>query len=331
MTPQKSLTDRTSAELALLALVWGGSFLAIRTLLDEVGVLTAVAWRVAPAAAALWLWALLRGHRLPRAPAVWGAFLVMGVLNNVIPLGLTTWAQLHIETGLTAILNATTAIFGVLLAAAAFRDERLTARKAASVALGFAGVGAAIGPGALAGLDLRSLAQLAVLAGTVSYACAGLWARRRLGGVAPEVAAAGMLSASALVLVPVAVVAEGPPRLALAPATWAAVGYGALAATALAYVLYYRVLAMAGAASLLFVTLMIPPVAIALGAAVRGEALGPGAFLGLGLLAAGLALLDGRVLAVPPRRRAADGPDPSGEGSGRQRGLSPERSDPSAT
>ncbi len=305
MTPQKSLTPRATAELALLALIWGGSFLAIRTALDEIGVLTSVAWRVAPAAAALWLWVGLRGLQIPRRAGVWAAFLVMGVLNNVIPFTLMAWAQLHIETGLTSILNATTAIFAVLLAALAFRDERLTLRKAAGVALGFAGVVAAIGPAALAGFDLRSLAQLAVLAGTLSYACAGLWARRMLAGIAPEVSAAGMLTAASLLLVPLALATEGAPRLGLAAATWTAIGYYALAGTALAYVLYYRVLATAGSANLMFVTLMIPPVAIALGAAVRGEALAPSAFLGLGLLAAGLAVLDGRVLARARRPRTA--------------------------
>lgn len=299
---QKALTPRATTELALLALLWGGSFLAIRTALDEVGVLTSVAWRVTPAAAALWLWVALRRLPVPRSPRVWVAFLVIGLLNNVLPFVLMAWAQLHIETGLTSILNATTAIFAVVLAAVDFRDERLTLRKAAGVAVGFAGVVAAIGPGALDALDLRSLAQLAVLAGTFSYACAGLWARRMLADIAPEVSAAAMLTGSALVLLPLALLAEGAPPRALSPAVWAGLVYAALAATALAYVLYYRVLAIAGAANLLFVTLMVPPVAIALGALARGEALAPNAFLGLGLLAAGLVLLDGRVLAALRRR-----------------------------
>lgn len=301
MNVQKSLTPRASAELLLLGLIWGGSFLAIRTALDEIGFLTSVAWRVAPAALALWLWARLRGIAAPRGAKVWAALFVMGMLNNVIPFSLMAWAQLHIETGLTSILNATTAIFGVLLAALAFRDERLSARRAAGVALGFLGVVAAIGPGALAGLDLRSAAQLAVLGGTLSYACAGLWARARLSALPPVTAAAGMLTGSSLVMVPLALALEGPPALALAPGTWAAIGFFALVATAFAYLLYYRVLAMAGSANLLFVTLIIPPVAIALGALARGETLAPNAFLGLGLLALGLAVLDGRLL----RRRGA--------------------------
>ena len=304
MTQQKSLTPRATFELALLACVWGGSFLAIRTALDEVPVLTAVAWRVAPAALVLWLWVLARGIPFPRGAGVWGAFLVMGALNNVLPFTLMAWAQLHIESGLTSILNATTAIFATALAAAAFRDERLSGRKAAGVGLGFAGVLAAIGPEALGGLDLRSLAQLAVLAGALCYAVAALWARAWLGGMAPEAAAAGMLTGAALVMVPLSLAIDGLPRLSLAPATWAGIGYYAFASTAFAYLLYYRVLATAGSANLSFVTLMIPPIAIALGALVRGEALAPHAFLGLALLATALALLDGRILRLGRRPTA---------------------------
>jgi drug/metabolite transporter (DMT)-like permease len=120
------------------------------------------------------------------------------------------------------------------------------------------------------------------------------------------VAAAGMLTGSALVMIPFAFAVEGAPRWDLTPVTWGAIGYGALASTALAYLLYYRVLAMAGSANLLLCTLMIPPVAILLGAGVRGEALAPQAFVGFALLACGLLILDGRVL-----RRARGGARPA--------------------
>jgi drug/metabolite transporter (DMT)-like permease len=160
-----------------------------------------------------------------------------------------------------------------------------------------------VGASALGALDLRSLGQLAVIAGTVSYAFAAVWARARLGGLPPVVAAAGMLTGSSLVMIPLATAVEGAPRWDLAPGTWAAIVYAALASTALAYLLYYRVLAMAGSANLLLCTLMIPPVAILLGAAARDEALAPQALAGFALLGAGLLILDGRVLrALSPRR-----------------------------
>jgi drug/metabolite transporter (DMT)-like permease len=303
---QTSLTPRAWAELLLLSLVWGGSFLAIRTTLDEIGVLTSVAHRVAWAALALWVVVLATRTPLPRAPRVWGALLVMGCMNNVIPFTLMAWGQLHIETGLAAILNAATAVWGTLVAAALFADERLTLRKATGVALGFAGVAIAVGVSALGALDPRSLGQIAVVAGTLSYACAAVWARAQLRGLPPAVAAAGMLTGSSLLMLPLAVTLEGPPRLDLAPVTWAAIAYAALVSTAFAYLLYYRVLAMAGAANLLLCTLMIPPVAILLGALARDEALPPHALAGFAVLAAGLVILDGRALGPLRRRRATD-------------------------
>jgi drug/metabolite transporter (DMT)-like permease len=303
---QTSLTPRAWAELALLSLLWGASFLAIRTTLDEIPVLTAVAHRVTWAAVALWLVVIATGTPVPKSARVWGALLVMGMLNNVIPFTLMAWGQLHIETGLAAILNAATAVWGALIAAAVFRDERLTARKAAGVALGFGGVAMAVGAGALAALDPRSLGQMAVVAGTVSYACAAVWARARLKGLSPVVAAAGMLTGAALMMGPLAVAVEGRPSFALSPVTWVAIGYIALVATAFAYLLYYRVLAMAGSANLLLVTLIIPPVAILLGAWARGEALTSHAFAGFAMLTAGLLVLDGRVLRRPRGARRAD-------------------------
>lgn len=305
MEPQKVLSGRAWAELALLSLIWGGSFLAIRFALDEVAFVTSVAHRVFWAALLLWAIVCLRGLPIPRSLSVWGAFLVMGLLNNVIPFSLMAWAQLHIESGLTSILNATTAIFGVLVAAVAFRDEALGLRRAIGVALGFLGVSIAIGFDALLGLDPRSLAQLAVLGGTFSYALAGVWARKMLTDVSPMVAAAGMLTGSSLIALPAAFWLEGVPNLRLQPTTLLAIGYYALIATALAYLLYYRVLAMAGSGNLLLCTLMIPPVAIVLGAWVRAEALPPQAFAGFGLLAIGLLVLDGRALRL---LRAKAGP-----------------------
>ena len=302
MTEQKTISPRAWAELILLALIWGGSFVSIRIALDEIGPMTAVAHRVFWAMLLLWGVILLRRVPLPRDPKIWGAFLVMGLLNNVIPFGLMAWGQLHIASGLTAILNAATAIFGVLAAAIFFADERLSLRKAVGVLLGFAGVVLAIGLGNLARLDLRSLAQLAVIAGAVSYALAGVWARKRLTGLPPELAAAGMLTGATLVMLPLAWVVEGPISLALEADTALAIGYYALVATGLAYLLYYRVLAMAGAGNLMLVTLMIPPVAIVLGTALRAEALAPAALGGFVLLALGLLLIDGRVLRAIDRQ-----------------------------
>ena len=290
-----SIPLRAWIDLFLLALLWGGSFLAVATALDEIGFLSSVAHRVLWATLILWGVVLWKGLPIPRAPRVWAAFLVMGLLNNVIPFSLMAWGQLSIESGLTSILNAATAIWAVIVAALVFPDERLTTRRVIGVLLGFAGVAAAIGIHNLISFDIRSAAQIAVIAGTISYAFASSWGRLTLSGHPPLVAATGMLTGATVVLVPLAWLIEGPLPLSLAPATWSAILFYAVASTAIAYILYYRILAAAGAGNLLLVTLLMPPIAIFLGAWIRGETLAPNAYLGLGLLAAGLLILDGRL------------------------------------
>ncbi|KIC48684.1 DMT family transporter [Tateyamaria sp. ANG-S1] len=307
MTSQKTLSGRAWVELILLGTIWGASFLSIRIALDEVDPLTSVAHRTFWAMCALWIIVLASRLTIQRDPRIWAAFIGMGLLNNVIPFGLMAWGQLHIETGLTSILNAATAIFGVIAAALFFADERITLRKALGVLLGFFGVATAIGLDNFRSFDLRSLAQLAVVAGTISYALAGVWARRFLGDLPPQVAAAGMLTGSTIITVPLAWFVDGPIVLNLQSDTIVAIAYYALVATAGAYLLYYRVLAMAGSGNLMLVTLVIPPVAIVLGALVRDEALSPNAFVGFALLALGLVILDGRILTVL-RRASVDRP-----------------------
>ncbi|MEM9757258.1 MAG: DMT family transporter [Pseudomonadota bacterium] len=220
----------------------------------------------------------------------------MGLLNNAVPFTLIAWGQQFIETGLTSIFNAATAVFGVLVAALIFADERLTRRRMAGITIAFAGVVVAIGLDALGGFDLRSLAQIATLGGALSYACAAAWARARLNHLAPEVSALGMLTTSAVMLVPVAWVIDGPPSVPQDPVTWAAIAAIAIPGTALAYLLYYRILRVAGSGNAMLVTLVIPPVAILAGAGVLGERLAPSAFFGFAFIALGLAVLDGRIL-----------------------------------
>lgn len=279
----------------MLSLIWGASFLSVRIALDEIGPLTAVAHRTGWAMLILWGYVLIRRLPLPTDLRIWGAFLVMGLLNNAIPFSLMAWGQLHIETGLTSILNASTAIFGVIAAAVFFADERLTARKAIGVSMGFIGVSTAIGLESFKDFDIRSLGQVAVIGGTISYALAGVWARKTLGHLKPQVAAAGMLTGASVVTIPAAWLVEGPISLALQPQTWAAIAYYAVVATAIAYMLYYRVLAMAGSGNLMLCTLMVAPVAIVLGAIVLGEALPLRAYIGFAILAFGLLVLDGRL------------------------------------
>lgn len=294
---ETSISTRAWVLMITLALIWGGSFPSNRLALAEVGVLTTVAFRLLVGALVMWGVVWMRGIALPRRPRVWVGFLGLGLLNNALPFTLIVWGQTRIDSGLAAILNAATAILGVAVAAMVFRDERLGLRKGLGVALGFTGVAVAIGIGALARFDPGSLGQLAVLGAALSYAFAGAFARVMTRGMAPELAAAGMLSAAALAMVPAALLLEGPLPLDLAPATWGALLYLAVMATAGAYVLYYRVMQLAGAGNLSLVTLLVAPVAIVMGAVMFGEALPLRAYLGFALLATGLIVIDGRALA----------------------------------
>ncbi|MGI9368517.1 MAG: DMT family transporter, partial [Ruegeria sp.] len=147
MSIQKSLSPRAWSELILLGVIWGASFVSIRIALDTIPVMTSVLHRVFWATVFLWIVVWAMKLPVPRDLQTWGAFIVMGLLNNVIPFSLMAWGQLHIEIGLTSILNAATAIFGVIVAAIIFKDERLTKGRLLGVALGFAGVSMAIGLG----------------------------------------------------------------------------------------------------------------------------------------------------------------------------------------
>lgn len=294
MTEQRTISLGAWADMFLLGLIWGGSFLAIRLALDEVPFVTSVAHRVFWAALLLWAYVLIRG--LPRPTwRDWGPLIVMGLLNNVIPFSLMAWGQLYIPTGLTSVFNAGTAIFGVVVAALLLADEKLTPRKALGAGIGFFGVAVAIGLDAVRSFDITSLAQLAVIAGTVSYAFAAVWARLKMGHLSPQVAAAGMLTGSSLVMVPAAFIIDGVPSFDLSPTTFGAIGYYVVFATAGAYLLYYRILAAAGSGNTMIVTLLIPPVSIVLGKVILDETLSANVYAGLGLLALGLLILDGRM------------------------------------
>jgi len=294
---QPRMSGPVWAMLGLLSLLWGGSFLFVGIAVAELAPFTIVTLRVGIAALALYLVLAVSGGSMPGRLRHWAAFLGMGLLNNAVPFSLIVWGQTQIASGLASILNATTPIFTVLIAHALTADERLAPAKLAGIGLGFLGVTVMIGWDTLDGLGTSVLAQLAVLGAALSYACAGVYGRRfRAMGIDPLATAAGQVTGSTLLLAPLALALERP-WLAPVPSfeVVAAVIALALLSTALAYVLYFRILAAAGATNLLLVTFLIPPSAILMGWLVLGEALGWQAFAGLALILAGLAAIDGRI------------------------------------
>jgi len=297
--------------LILLAAVWAGSFFFVEVALDALTPMVVVTCRVLLGAVVLYGYVRLRGSAMPRDLATWGSLIVMGALNNALPFSLIVWAQSGIESGTAAILNATTPLFTVLLAHFLTCDERLNVHRGLGVVIGFFGVAILIGPGVLQTVTAGSIHQIAVLAAACSYALAGLYGRR-LRGLDPAVAATGMLVGSSAMMVPL-VLGWGIGEVAsLSVAVVAAVVGLGVVSTALAYVLYFRILALAGATNLLLVTFLIPPGVLLLGVAFLGEQPSPAALAGMAVIFAGLAVIDGRagsaLLRAIRRKRALQSP-----------------------
>lgn len=298
------MTTRQWGLLGILAVLWGGAFFFSKVALGALPPFTVVLARFGLAAVALLLVVRLSGRRMPRDRATWGGLVLLGLLNNLVPFSLIAWGQVHITSGLASILNAATPLFTAVVAHAA-GQERLDLRRVAGVLLGLAGVAVLIGPGALGHLGVHTLSELAIVGAAVSYAFAGTYGRR-FRAMPAVVPVAGMLTTSAAMALPIALWVDRPWRLEPpSAAVWGAVLGLALMSTALGFLLYFRLLASAGATNVMLVTLLIPVTALLLGSLVLGEAVAPGALLGMALIAAGLLAIDGRLAGrrVPLRPR----------------------------
>ena len=288
--------------LLLLSMVWGGSFFFVEVALEDLPPFTVVFARVSLAAAMLVALIYLTGRRMPGERRFWGAILVLAMFTNLIPFSLIVWGQTQITGALASILNATTLIFTVIIAHFFTGDERMTLNRLAGVLLGFAGVAVLVGPDALQGLGANVLGQLAVVGAAVSYSIGGVFARR-LSAIPPLMISAGQLTTSSVLMLPIMLIVDRPWTLELpgAPAWGAMLGLS-LVSTAAAYLMYFRILAVAGASNLMLVTLLIPVSAIALGVSILGEVLLPIHLAGMGLIGLGLLCIDDRALSMLRRR-----------------------------
>lgn len=289
--------------LLILSVLWGGSFFFVELAVGALPAMTIVWLRVAPAALllALVLWA--RGLAWPRGWRAWAALAVMGLLNNALPFVLFVTAQARIDSGLAAILNATTPLWALILGLVAGAEARPGMARIAGLGLGFGGVAVMLGGGAT-GTTSTLAAQLLCLGGALSYACAGVWGRRFAPmGLSPLATAFGQLAMASLLLLPLMLYLDRPWQLALpGPSVLGALAGLTLLSTALAYLIYFRLLASAGAVNLLLVTFLIPVSALGLGIGVLGEAPGVRTLAGMALIGAGLAAIDGRLPAWLRRR-----------------------------
>jgi drug/metabolite transporter (DMT)-like permease len=294
-TTNRSMDLATWGLLLLLGLIWGGSFFFGRIAVQHVPPMTLVLCRVSLAAIALHLafarmpgfYQTLVGH--------WRALLTMGLINNAIPFTLIFAGQTEIGSGLASILNATTPLWAVLVAQVFTTDEKITAAKMIGCALGLAGIVMLMGPAALGIADSPLWAKLAVVGAAISYGFAASFGKR-FKGISPRVTATGQLTASTLIMLPLALIVDQPWALPVPPLdVIAAILALALVSTAFAYVVFFRILSVAGATSASLVTLLVPPAAILLGILFLGETLSLTEALGLGLIALGLLSLDNRL------------------------------------
>ena len=286
--------------LILLGAVWGLSFLFIRIAVPALGPFLLMELRVGLAALALAPFALALG-RVPEVRARWKQFLAMGTLNAAVPFSLIAFGEIHITASLAAILNSTTVLFSVLVAAAWLGDP-LTGRKIAGVALGVVGVAVLVGLDPLPVNGVVLLSVGASLLAALFYALAGTYAKKTFSGVRPLTLAVGQQTGAAALLLPLAAATlpgEVPPlRVALA-----ALGL-AILCTAVAYLLYFTLIQNVGPTSTLTVTFLSPGFGVLFGVVLLGEPFGVGTLLGLGIILASVALVTGVGLKRGKEKRA---------------------------
>ncbi len=284
--------------LVLLSVIWGGSFFFAKVALSEVAPMTLVFFRVLLAGLALLVIIKALQKQVPKSLSVWLAFVVMGILNNLIPFTLLFWSQTYINSGLAAIFNASVPVFTVIIAHFSTRDEQFSLNKLVGVVLGVLGVSIMIGADISAQMNVKVvLAMLACVGASLSYGVASIYGRRfQQLKVEPLVVAFGQVSASAVVML-VVLLSLG---YSLQVSHWSgtttlAVLALALVSTALAYVIFFRVLAKGGATNISLVTLLIPVSAILLGVLFLDEQLESSHVLGMLVIFAGLIAIDGRL------------------------------------
>ncbi|MEP0944671.1 MAG: DMT family transporter [Rhizobiaceae bacterium] len=293
-TPKMTL--HTWALIVVLATIWGSSFLFARIAVLEVPPLTLVFLRVALAALVLNLFLALRSNGFAHTRSVWRDFAIMGVINNIIPFGLIFYGQLEIGAGLAAIINAMTPIWTVVIANFGTSDEKFSTNKIIGVVLGFIGVAILIGASLQDGWQGSTIGQLAVFGATISYGFAGVFGRR-FSSVPPVETARGQLTMSSVLIAPLVLAFDQPWQLTMPSQTtvWCIVLLAVLC-TALAYLLFFQILAKAGAVNVSLVTFLVPPSAIILGIMVLDERLELHHMIGMGIIMAGLIVIDGRLL-----------------------------------
>jgi drug/metabolite transporter (DMT)-like permease len=284
--------------IGILSILWGGAFFLIEVGLRSYSPMMLVFMRLALAVPPMWIVMRLNGNRLPRDFKSWRLLMVVGMLNCALPFMLFFWGQQYLDSGYASILNATTPLWGVVTAHFMTQDEKATSARIIGVLVGMAGIIIMVGPDAVKGLSNNLLAQIACILSTLFYSFAAIYGRRlSQTAMTPMVVATGQTMMAALFMLPVILIMDQPwhmpmPRL---DSTIAGIVL-ALFSTALAYILYFRLIDRSGASNALLVGFIMPVLAIILGVAFLGEHLQGGQIGGAVLIAIGLVILDGRLV-----------------------------------
>lgn len=295
------------ALLVLLALIWGGSFTLIKVAIDTVPPVTMVAARVAVAALLLVLLARMRGYALPRDYATWAAFFVQGLLQSVLPFTLISWGEEHIASGLAGVLNATPPMFVLLITLATrYEGGRVSSRKILGIGLGLAGVLVIMGAEALRDVGTAApLAQGAVLAASLCYALAPMWGRR-FAQLPAIVTAAGSMSCAVLLMLPASLLIDRPWSLAPTAAAVGAVAVLAILCTAIAMIIYFRLVRTLGALATTSGSYLRAGFSVALGILFLGESFTWSTLTGMVLIIAGVVAVTVQLRWPWSRRNAND-------------------------
>ncbi|WP_234624571.1 DMT family transporter [Agrobacterium vitis] len=273
--------------LLLLSLIWGSSFTLIKVAADTVPPLTMTAARVTIAALLLVLFVKMRGLSLPRTDATWAAFFVQGLLQSALPFTLISWGEQHISSGLAGVLNATPPMFVLLIAmTTGYGGQRITTQKIVGVVVGLAGVVITIGFQSF-GYTAAPLAQAAVLGASLCYAVAPMWGQR-FAGLPAIVTAAGAMSCAAIMMLPAAIVIEHPWTLTPTPEAIVAVLVLAVLCTAIAMVIYFRLVQTLGPLGTTSGSYLRAGFAVALGILFLGESFTWSVLIGMTLIVLGV-------------------------------------------
>ncbi|WP_457300201.1 DMT family transporter [Phyllobacterium sp. P5_D12] len=287
------------ALLAVLATLWGASYTFIKIGVETIPPVTFIAARTLIAGGLLLAIIKLRGLSLPRDPAIWKRFLIQACINSVVPFTLIAWAELTVNAGLATILNSTTPIFAFLLTVLITRHEAVTGRKLFGVVAGVIGISLIIGLEAFHGVGKEALAQLAIVAATISYAAAAIFGRG-FKGLDPMMPAAGSLLCGAVLLIPVSLAIDQPWTIVPSTDSILALLGLSIFSTALAFVIYFRLIHTLGSVSTTSQAYLRVPIGVGIGVLFLGESLNPTAWIGLVCVIAGVA-----AMTLPTRRRAA--------------------------